>query len=145
MGDGHRKPLGFAHSVTTGIVSAWDGAASLGEYGSFIQTDAAINPGNSGGALVNLRGESWDQHSHRQPQRRQYRPWLCHSDQLGQGRGLEQLVEHGEVRRGLLGVIIGNLDPLVAETMGLDRNHGVVIDKVTPGEQQTKRASKLTM
>ena len=51
------NPLGFAHSVTTGTVSALGRERFGPEYGSFIQTDAAINPGNSGGALVNLRGE----------------------------------------------------------------------------------------
>ena len=51
------NPMRFAHSVTTGIISALGRGRFFGEYGSFIQTDAAINPGNSGGALVNLRGE----------------------------------------------------------------------------------------
>ena len=83
------NPLGFAHSVTMGTVSAL-GRERFGpkEYGSFIQTDAALNKGNSGGALVNLRGGTrGHQHRHYQQRRWQYRHWLCHSDQLGQARG----------------------------------------------------------
>ena len=52
------NPFGFAHTVTSGIVSG-KGRFGLNResYEDFIQTDAAINPGNSGGALVNLRGQ----------------------------------------------------------------------------------------
>ena len=140
------SPLTFSHSVSTGIVSALGRKRfSMSEYGSFIQTDAAINPGNSGGALVNLGGElvgintAIVSRSHR-------------GGNIGLGFAIPvnlvkdvvaQLVEHGEVRRGLLGVIIGNLDPLVAETMGLDRNRGVVIDEVTPGGAADKAGVKV--
>ena len=138
------NPIGFAHSVTTGIISALGrGRFSVSEYGSFIQTDAAINPGNSGGALVNLRGELIGINT----------AIVSRSGgNIGLGFAIpinlvkdvvSQLVEHGEVRRGLLGVIIGDLDPLVAETMGLDRNHGVVIDKVTPGGAADKAGVKV--
>ena len=138
------NPIGFAHSVTTGIISALGrGRFSVSEYGSFIQTDAAINPGNSGGALVNLRGELIGINT----------AIVSRSGgNIGLGFAIPinlvkdvvaQLVEHGEVRRGLLGVIIGNLDPLVAETMGLDRNHGVVIDKVTPEGAADKAGVKV--
>ncbi len=127
------NPIGFTHSVSTGIISALGRGRFFGEYGSFIQTDAAINPGNSGGALVNLRGELVG----------------INTAIVSRGGGniglgfaipinlvkhvVAQLLEHGEVRRGLLGVHIGSLDPLVAETMGLDRPYGVVIEKVTSG------------
>ena len=133
------NPLEFAHSVTTGIISALGrGRFSMSEYGSFIQTDAAINPGNSGGALVNLRGELIGINT-AIVSRSGGNIGLGFAIPINLVKGVvAQLVEHGEVRRGLLGVIIGNLDPLVAEIMGLDRNHCV-------GEQQTKRASKLTM
>ena len=128
------NPLEFAHSVTTGIISALGrGRFSMSEYGSFIQTDAAINPGNSGGALVNLRGELIGINT-AIVSRSGGNIGLGFAIPINLVKGVvAQLVEHGEVRRGLLGVIIGNLDPLVAETMGLDRNHGVVIDEVTSG------------
>ena len=127
------SPLTFSHSVSTGIVSGLGRKRFFGEYGSFIQTDAAINPGNSGGALVNLHGELVGINT----------AIVSRSGgNIGLGFAIpinlvkdvvEQLVEYGEVRRGLLGVHIANLDPLAAETMGLDRNHGVVIDEVTSG------------
>ena len=127
------SPLTFSHSVSTGIVSAVGRKRFFGEYGSFIQTDAAINMGNSGGALVNLHGELVGINTAIVSRSRS-------RGNIGLGFAIPvnlvkdvvaQLVEHGEVRRGLLGVRIANLDPLVAETMGLDRNHGVVIDEVT--------------
>ncbi len=137
------NPMKFAHSVTTGIISALGRGRFFGEYGSFIQTDAAINPGNSGGALVNLRGELIGLNT-------------AIVSRSGGNMGLgfaipinlvkdvvAQLVEHGKVRRGLLGVIIDDLEPLVAEAMGLDRKHGVVIDKVTPGGAADKAGVKV--
>jgi serine protease Do len=53
------NPLGFATSISVGIVSAKDRQITVGgmKYASLIQTDAAINPGNSGGPLVNINGE----------------------------------------------------------------------------------------
>ena len=127
------SPLIFSHSVSTGIVSALGRERFGPEYGSFIQTDAAINPGNSGGALVNLGGELVGINTAIVSRSRR-------GGNIGLGFAIPinlvkdvvaQLIEHGEVRRGLLGVRIANLDPLVAETMGLDRNHGVVINEVT--------------
>ncbi|MYF91596.1 MAG: Do family serine endopeptidase [Gemmatimonadetes bacterium] len=137
------SPLTFSHSVSTGIVSGLGRKRFFGEYGSFIQTDAAINPGNSGGALVNLHGELVGINT----------AIVSRSGgNIGLGFAIpinlvkdvvEQLVEHGEVRRGLLGVKIANLDQLVAETMGLDRNHGVVIDEVTSGGAADKAGVKV--
>lgn len=51
------SPLGFAHTVSVGIISALNRGISLNERVNFLQTDAAINPGNSGGPLLNLNGE----------------------------------------------------------------------------------------
>ncbi|MFQ5610148.1 MAG: trypsin-like peptidase domain-containing protein, partial [Woeseiaceae bacterium] len=98
------NPFGLGHTVTSGIVSA------LGRHGigdglqDFIQTDASINPGNSGGALVNLRGELVGINS----------AIISRSGgNVGIGFAvpteiaasiMNQLLDHGEVRRGLLGV-----------------------------------------
>ena len=127
------NPLGFAHSVTMGAVSALGRDRFGPEYGSFIQTDAALNKGNSGGALVNLRGELVGINTA-----------ITSNDGGNIGIGFaipinlvkhvaEQLIEHGEVRRGLLGVRIGNLEPLLAEAMGLDNTQGVLITSVSAG------------
>ncbi|MSR83539.1 MAG: Do family serine endopeptidase [Candidatus Latescibacteria bacterium] len=136
------NPFGFEHSVTTGIVSA-SGRRRFGEeYGSFIQTDAAINPGNSGGALVNLRGELVGINTAIVSRSGGY-----------QGIGfaipvnlvknvMEQLIEHGEVRRGLLGVKIKDLDRVTAEALGLDKTQGVLIYGVRPGGAADKAGVK---
>ena len=136
------NPMGLAHSVTTGIVSAVGRGRFSGEYGSFIQTDAAINPGNSGGALVNLRGELIGVNT---------AIFSRSGGSIGIGFAIPvnlvkhvvgQLVEYGEVRRGLLGVFIGDLDPLVAEAMGLDNTQGAVIERVMKGKAAYKGGVK---
>ena len=129
------NPFGLQNTVTSGVVSAL-GRSGLGieGYENFIQTDASINPGNSGGALVNLRGELVG----------------INTAIIAPGGGnvgiglaipmnmarysMEQIVEHGEVRRGQLGVIIQNLTPEMAEAFKLDRQQkGVVIAQVREG------------
>ena len=127
------NPFGLEHTVTAGILSAVGRGRRGAEYGSYIQTDAAVNPGNSGGALVNLRGElvgintaimsragGYDGISFAIPVD------LAHDV-------LEQLVEHGEVRRGLLGANIGEVDAAAAEALGMDDTRGVLIQGVTSG------------
>ncbi len=136
------NPLGFAHSVTMGTVSALRRDRFGPEYGSFIQTDAALNKGNSGGALVNLRGELVGINTA-----------ITSNDGGNIGIGFaipinlvkhvaEQLIEHGEVRRGLLGVHIRDLEPLLAEAMGLDNTQGVLIDQVRSGQAADKAGVK---
>ncbi len=136
------NPLGFSHSVTMGTVSALGRDRFGPEYGSFIQTDAALNKGNSGGALVNLRGELVGINTA-----------ITSNDGGNIGIGFaipinlvkhvaEQLIEHGEVRRGLLGVHIRDLKPLLAEAMGLDNTQGVLIDRVRAGQAADKAGIK---
>ena len=136
------NPFGLEHSVTTGIVSAAGRRRFGPEYGSFIQTDAAINPGNSGGALVNLRGELVGINTA-----------IFSRSGGNQGLGfaipvnlvknvMDQLIEHGEVRRGLLGVNIKDLDRVTAEALGLDQTQGVLIDGVRPGGAADKAGVK---
>ena len=136
------NPLGFAHSVTMGTVSALGRERFGPEYGSFIQTDAALNKGNSGGALVNLRGELVGINTA-----------ITSNDGGNIGIGFaipinlvkhvaEQVIEHGEVRRGLLGVRIGDLEPLLAEAMGLENTQGVLIRSVSPGRAADKAGVK---
>lgn len=136
------NPLGLAHSVTMGTVSALGRKRFGAEYGSFIQTDAALNMGNSGGALVNLRGELVGINT----------AITSHDGgNIGIGFAIpinlvthvaEQLIEHGEVRRGLLGVRIENLEPLLAEAMGLDNTQGVLITSVSSGRAADKAGVK---
>lgn len=134
------NPFGLGQTVTTGVVSAI-GRTGLGieGYEDFIQTDASINPGNSGGALVNLNGELVGINT----------AIIAPSGgNVGIGfaipinmarNSIEQILEHGEVRRGQLGVIIQDLTPALAEAFGLDRNaQGVVVAEVQPGSAAAK-------
>lgn len=115
------SPFGLSHSVTFGIMSAKGRRdLSLGEeridLQDFFQTDAAINPGNSGGPLLNLRGEVIGLNTA-----------IASSSGGSEGIGFaipinmaakvaRELVEHGRLRRGYLGV---TLDPeFVAAPMG---------------------------
>ena len=125
------NPFGVGQTVTMGIVSA-KGRANIGivDYEDFIQTDAAINPGNSGGALVNLEGKLIGINT----------AILSRSGGY-QGIGfavpatmvqpvLEQIREHGRVRRGWLGVAIQNLTPDLSKELGIEASSGVLISDV---------------
>lgn len=133
------NPFGFSNTVTSGIVSAL-GRSGLNRdaYEDFIQTDAPINPGNSGGALITLRGELIGINS----------AIISNSGgNLGIGFAIpinmarsimEQIIEFGEVRRGLLGVNIYTLTPALAEAYGLETEHGALVAQVMPGSAAEK-------
>ncbi len=134
------SPFGLGQTVTSGIVSAL-GRSGLGieGYEDFIQTDASINPGNSGGALVNLRGQLVGINT----------AILSRSGgNIGIGFAIpinmvsavmQQLIEHGEVRRGRLGVSMQDLTPELAEAFQLDpRNGGAVVARVAPSSPAAK-------
>jgi len=128
------SPFGLSHTVTSGIVSAL-GRSGLGIEGfeSFIQTDASINPGNSGGPLVDLHGRLVGINT----------AILAPSGgNVGIGFAIpvvmvravaDQLLEHGEVRRGLLGVVVQDLTPELARALGTGNADGAVVAQVDPG------------
>ncbi|GLP95815.1 DegQ family serine endoprotease [Paraferrimonas sedimenticola] len=125
------NPFGLGQTVTSGIVSAL-GRSGLGieSLENFIQTDAAINSGNSGGALVNLRGELIG----------------INTAIVAPGGGnvgigfaipinmvnnlVDQILEFGEVRRGVLGVLGRELDNELAQAFGLETKHGAFVSQV---------------
>ncbi len=137
------NPFGLGHTVTSGIVSAL-GRAGINPngYEDFIQTDASINPGNSGGALVNLRGELVGVNS----------AILSRSGgNIGIGFAIpsnmahtvmEQLLEFGEVRRGLLGVNIYNITPDIAEAYGVEETDGALVSQVMSDSAAEKAGVK---
>ncbi len=133
------NPFGLTQTVTLGIVSALGRAAGIAEYEDFIQTDAAINPGNSGGALVNVQGELVGINT-------------AIYSQSGGNMGIgfavpsnlarsivEQLVKHGKVVRGWLGVSIQDLSPELASQFGLSEPKGVLVSEVLD-DSPAKRA-----
>ena len=126
------NPFGLGQTVTLGIVSAV-GRSGLGieGYEDFIQTDASINPGNSGGALVSMSGKVIGINT----------AILGSQGNIGIGFAIpinmarsimDQIVEHGSVERGLLGVNIQDLTPDLALALGVDDNEGALVARVFP-------------
>ncbi len=127
------NPFGLGQTVTSGIVSAL-GRTGLGiqGYEDFIQTDASINPGNSGGALVNLRGELVGINT---------AIIAPGGGNVGIGfaipsnmvsRLMNQIIAHGTVRRGQLGVSVQDLTPELAQAFKIPADQGAVIAQVSP-------------
>lgn len=125
------NPFGVGQTVTSGIVSA-TGRDMLGinTFENFIQTDAAINPGNSGGALINPYGELIGINTA-----------IFSRSGGSQGIGfaipvslaknvMQQIIEHGQVIRGWLGVAIQGIDAQLAESLGLKSTAGVIITNI---------------
>lgn len=137
------NPFGLGQTVTSGIVSAL-GRSGLGieMLENFIQTDAAINSGNSGGALVNLNGELIG----------------INTAIVAPGGGnvgigfaipanmmhslVDQILEHGEVRRGVLGIAGQDLDSKLAKAFGLETQHGAFVNEVMPDSAADKGGLK---
>lgn len=134
------NPFGLGNTVTSGIISAVGRTGispiTLGRGDAiedFIQTDASINPGNSGGALVNMKGELVGINS-------------AIISRTGGNIGIgfavpseiartimAQILDFGEVRRGLLGVTITTIDAESAKVLGAEVNRGALVSDIQPG------------
>jgi Do/DeqQ family serine protease len=124
------NPFGLSQTVTSGIVSALGRSGlNIGGYENFIQTDAAINRGNSGGALVSLRGELVGINT---------AIFGPNGGNVGIGFAIpsnmmkslvDQIIEFGEVRRGLLGILGQDVDSGLAEAMNLDVSQGAFVSE----------------
>jgi serine protease Do len=128
------SPLGFNFSVSAGIISAKGrnihGMDNLA-FGEFLQTDAAINPGSSGGPLFSLDGKVVGIAS-AVSRRGQGIAFAVPSNLVAEV--VRQLREHGRVIRGWLGVVIQELPPELAESLGLPEGaQGVLVEGVHPG------------
>ncbi len=124
-------PFGVGKSVTMGIVSA-KGRSGMGieDYEDFIQTDAAINPGNSGGALVNLKGELVGINTAIASPTGGY-AGIGFAIPTNMARPImEELVKHGKVSRGYLGVSITSSTPDLAKEYNLAATRGAVVTDV---------------
>lgn len=125
------NPFGLGHTVTSGIVSAL-GRSGISPNGleDFIQTDASINPGNSGGALVNMRGELVGINSAILSRTGSNIGIGFAVPSAIAGSIMQQIVEYGEVRRGLLGVTIDTIDAESAEVLGSEVDRGALVTNV---------------
>jgi Do/DeqQ family serine protease len=133
------SPYGLRQTVTSGIVSAL-GRSGLGieSYEDFIQTDASINPGNSGGALVNLKGELVGINTAiLGPQGGNIGIGFAIPSSMA-NNVMTQLIKHGKVSRGRMGITVQDLTPELAGAFGIDRNDGAVIAQVEKGAPADK-------
>jgi serine protease Do len=126
------SPFGFENSVTAGIISAKSRSLPDEGYVPFIQTDVAINPGNSGGPLFNLAGEVIGINSQIYSQSGGYQglSFAIPIDVAMKVQG--QIRDHGKVRRGRLGLTIQELDHGLAESFGLAKPTGALVNAVDP-------------
>ena len=128
------NPFGLGQTVTSGIVSALGRSGlNIENLENFIQTDAAINSGNSGGALINMKGQLIG----------------INTAILGPNGGnigigfaipsnmvkdlIDQIIKYGEVRRGMLGVMGGELTTDLAKAFGYDKQNGAFVSQVMEG------------
>jgi serine protease Do len=139
------NPLGLDFTVTAGIVSAKGrGLAGLQrsqyDISDFIQTDAAINPGNSGGPLVNSRGEVIGINSAIASQTGFYSGYGFAIPITLAQQVMKDLIEHGEVRRAVIGVGINEVTPEDAAVAGLREIAGVKIGGYSSDESPALKA-----
>lgn len=137
------NPFGLGQTVTSGIVSALGRSGlNIENFENFIQTDAAINSGNSGGALVNLNGELVGINT---------AILGPNGGNIGIGFAIpvnmmknltEQIIEHGQVKRGMLGVQGGELNSELAEALGYQSSKGAFVSQVVPESGADKAGIK---
>ncbi|PCK85187.1 serine endoprotease DegQ [Rhizobium sophoriradicis] len=137
------NPFGLGQTVTSGIVSALGRSGlNIEGYEDFIQTDASINPGNSGGALVTLDGKLVGINTA-----------ILSPAGANVGIGfavpttmvvsvMKQLIAHGEVQRGRLGVGIQDITPDLADALGLGDLRGALVANVEPGSAADRAGLK---
>lgn len=123
-------PFGLENTVTSGIVSAKSRNLPSDQFVPFIQTDAAVNPGNSGGPLFNMKGEVIGINS---------QIFSTSGGFMGLSFAVpidlalqikDELVKHGKVNRGRLGVMIQTMSPELAKSFGLEKNKGALIAQI---------------
>jgi serine protease Do len=129
-------PFGLENTVTAGIVSAK--ARDTGEEIRFIQTDVAVNPGNSGGPLINMRGEVVGINSQILSRSGGFMGISLSIPIDDAMKVAEQLRSGGKVVRGRIGVSIGAVPKDVAESIGLGKAQGAMVNGVEPGTPADK-------
>lgn len=133
------SPYGLTQTVTSGMVSALNrDEPKLAGLQGFIQTDASINPGNSGGALINLQGKLVGINT---------AILTSNGGNVGIGFAipsnmvsavLEQLLKYGKISRGVLGVMVEDLTPTLADALNVKTSDGVLVTEVVPGSVAEK-------
>jgi len=134
------NPFGVGETATMGIISATGrNGLDIEDYEDFIQTDASINPGNSGGALLDARGELIGINT----------AILSGNSGGNQGIGfaipinmakyvMDEILKHGKVVRGYIGVGIQELTPALAKAFGVPAEKGALVGSVVPDSPGAK-------
>jgi serine protease Do len=140
-------PFGVGQTVTQGIVSAlgrtFKDVERRGVFVDFIQTDAAINPGNSGGALINTRGELIGINTAIYSNTGSY-AGLGFAIPINLAREvMNDIIAHGRVIRGYLGVNMDDLTAEKAEFFGLKKGEGVILTEIVEGSPADKAGLKV--
>lgn len=138
------NPFGLNQTVTSGIISAL-GRTRLGieNYENFIQTDAPINPGNSGGALIDMNGRLVGINTA-----------IVAPDRGSIGIGfaipinmaksvMEQLIEYGNVKRGVLGIGAQDITPELANAFNITNSKGAAVTQVLPNSPAEQSGVKV--
>ncbi|NHM07336.1 PDZ domain-containing protein [Flavobacterium sp. CYK-4] len=125
------NPYNLTSTVTAGIVSAKARNLDTNGIQSFIQTDAAVNPGNSGGALVNTRGELIGINTMISSQTGSYVGYSFAVPSNIARKIIEDIMEFGNVQRGILGIEGGELNSAASKELGIKETQGFYVKKVT--------------
>ncbi|MGC1415717.1 MAG: Do family serine endopeptidase [Candidatus Acidiferrum sp.] len=134
-------PFSVGETATMGIVSATGRAlnGTIEQYEDFIQTDAAINPGNSGGALLDMHGDLIGINTAIVTGGSGGNQGIGFAIPIDMARNvMEQIVNHGKVVRGHLGVAVQGVDADMAKAFGLSQGGGALVAEVTPGSPAAK-------
>lgn len=138
------NPFNLTSTVTAGIISAK--ARNLPQFEgsplSFIQTDAAVNRGNSGGALVNTRGELIGINTAITSETGSYVGYAFAVPSNNARKVIEDILEYGNVQRGILGIQVGALNSQLTEKYGITETQGVFVGGVEPGSGAEKAGLK---
>ena len=138
------NPFNLTSTVTAGIISAK--ARDLNQFEgspqSFIQTDAAVNRGNSGGALVNTRGELIGINTAITSETGSYVGYSFAVPSNNARKVIEDILEYGNVQRGILGIQVGSLSPQLTEKYGIDETQGVFVGGIEKGSGADKAGLK---
>ncbi|NGX83814.1 trypsin-like peptidase domain-containing protein [Aequorivita sp. KMM 9714] len=138
------NPFNLTSTVTAGIISAK--ARDLNQFDgnpqSFIQTDAAVNRGNSGGALVNTRGELIGINTAITSETGSFVGYSFAVPSNNARKVIEDILEYGNVQRGILGIQVGNINPQIAEKYGITDTEGVFVGGIEKGSGADKAGIK---
>jgi len=139
------EPFGLDGTATMGIVSATGRSmgGQIESYEDFIQTDAAINPGNSGGALVDVHGNLIGINTAIETGGGSGNRGIGFAIPINMARSvMDQIVTHGKVVRGFLGIHIQDVSPQIAKQFGLSEVRGVLVGDVSPDSPSSRAGLK---